>query len=105
MTDPNTRAAILEEAAQIVTKDRNATHGEPEDSFHWIARYWSVKLSQMTGHEITLEPWQVSILMTDLKDARIIANPYHRDSWIDKVGYPVCGASIALREARDGGAD
>ena len=34
-----TRAEILAAAAQAVSQDRNATHGEPEDSFGLIAAY------------------------------------------------------------------
>ena len=35
------RKAILDDAIECVTKDRNATHGEAEDNFATIAEYWS----------------------------------------------------------------
>lgn len=103
--DPNTRAAILEEAAQIVDRDRNATHGEPEDAFAIIAQRWSVTLSQIVGQPMQIEPWHVGLLMADFKAGRIIGNPAHRDSWADVIGYLACAAELALREARDDRAD
>jgi len=59
-----TRASILDEAKHAVTQDRNATHGNPEDSFAAIAAVWSARLG------ITLTGWQVCILLADLKTCR-----------------------------------
>lgn len=84
-----TRAEILATAAQIVTRDRNATHGNPEDSFAAIARVWSARL------HIEITPAQVCILMADLKSCRAWANPGHGDNWTDGAGYFACGGELA----------
>jgi len=83
------RADILSAAAQAVTVDRAATHGEAEQSFAQIAALWSVRL----GVEIT--PEQVAILLVDLKTVRAWGNPGHLDNWIDIAGYAACGGEVA----------
>ena len=45
------RAEILDTAKQYVTKDRQSTHGKPEDSFGRISEYWSAHLKrEVTRH-------------------------------------------------------
>lgn len=72
-----TRAAILDQAKEIVTKDRAATHGDLESSFTEIAAIWSVRLG------VTVTPAQVCILMSDFKGVRAWHNPGHLDNWVD----------------------
>lgn len=84
-----TRAAILDEAKAIVTRDRNGAYGEPEDLFAVIAALWSVHLGYAVNRT------DVALMMTMLKLARIRANPGHRDSWVDAAGYLACGAEVA----------
>ena len=81
-----TRKEILEQAAIIVTQDRNATHGEPENSFAVIADLWSTYLN------LTIAPHDVAVLMALLKIARLKTNPTNMDNWIDLAGYAACGA-------------
>lgn len=83
------RAEILATASQIVTRDRNATHGQPEDSFGAIARVWSARLG------VAITPAQVCILMADLKSCRAWANPSNADNWIDGAGYFACGGELS----------
>lgn len=85
------RADILDTAKSHVTKDRNVTHGDPEDSFGMIAKLWSARLG------ITLRSDQVCIMLCDLKTARAWANPAHSDNWIDLAGYAACGGECAMR--------
>ena len=84
-----TRQDILDTACRYVTQDRNATHGNPEDSFGLIAAYWSAHLD----HPISAA--DVAVMMTLLKLARIKTTPEHLDSWIDGAGYLACGGEIA----------
>ncbi len=83
------RATILSTAAEYVTKDRAATHGEAEQTFGRIAAVWSARLG------LTITPAQVCILMADLKTCRAWGNPEHTDNWIDLAGYAACGGEIA----------
>lgn len=87
------RAEILEAARQAVTQDRAATHGPVEDTFGAIAAVWSARLG------VAIAPWQVAILLGDLKSCRAWGNPGHRDNWVDLAGYAACGGELAAREA------
>lgn len=91
---PCTRAGILEEAARIVTQDRNVTHGEPEETFALIATYWSSHLG------IPVTETDVAVLMTLFKLARLKANPTNPENWVDGCGYLACGGEIAAQQAR-----
>ena len=83
------RAEILDTAKQYVTKDRQSTHGKPEDSFGRISEYWSAHLKR----EVTRQ--DVAVMMTLLKVARFDANPDNPDNWIDACGYLACGGEMA----------
>lgn len=83
------RAVILDTAKKYVTRDRQSTHGEPEDSFSRIADYWGVYLKR------DISAKDVAIMMTMLKVARLEANPSNRDNWIDACGYLACGGEIS----------
>lgn len=79
------RAEFLQEVANIVTKDRNAQYGEPEDTFALIAQYWSLYLST----DIT--SFDVAMLMALMKMARIQSSKeMPTDSLIDLAGYAAC---------------
>lgn len=84
------RSEILDTAKSIVTKDRNATHGNPEDSFALIAKYWSAHLG------VSISSPDVAIMMALLKIARAGINPGHADNFVDLAGYAACGGEIAL---------
>lgn len=92
------REAILHEAIKCVTKDRNATHGEPEDNFRTIAELWNTYLAAVTvrrGGLITLAPVDVAVMMTLMKISRLVTSPECADHWVDIAGYAACGGGIA----------
>ena len=93
MTTP--RRALLEDAADIISVDRAATHGEAEDSFAAIAGGWSWWLSIRPAGPLTA--LDVAVMMDMFKTARIANNPQHRDNWLDKVGYSALGYEVASR--------
>ena len=82
------RAEVLDTAKEYVTKDRASDHGDMEDNFSTIARYWSEHL----GHEVTSV--DVGIMMSLLKIARLKGNPYHQDNYVDGCGYLSCAAEL-----------
>lgn len=82
------RAEVLDDAKQKVTVDRAADHGNMEDNFTTIAKYWSNHL----GHDVT--PIDVGIMMTLLKIARLKGNPYHQDNYVDGAGYLACAGEL-----------
>jgi hypothetical protein len=91
------RKAVLAEATEYVCKDRQSSYGTPEDNFSNIAAFWNTYLlAKYKGGEIALTAVDVALMMDLLKSARLMHNPTHRDSWVDKAGYSACGADIAL---------
>lgn len=88
---PATRKTILDAAEKCVCRDRQDTHGRPEDSFGAIADLWTAYLG--TGQEI--DPVDVANMMVLLKIARAKENPKHMDNWVDMAGYAACAGEIA----------
>lgn len=82
----NGRGWVLDEARNAVLGERQDAHGNPEDTFDLIAKYWGVHL------DTTITPGDVAIMMTLLKLARLRGNPDHLDSAVDAAGYMACFA-------------
>lgn len=84
----NARTWLLEEAKAIVTRSRIQNYSAPEKNFANIADLWTVILGR------TITPAQVALCMDAVKTARLIDNPNHEDSWVDKAGYAACGYEV-----------
>jgi len=90
------REEILNTASQYITKDRDATHGDAEDNFDNVADLWSW---WMQGREIcTVNGFDIAIMMTLFKIARIKGNPDHVDSYVDAAGYLALAGEIQCIE-------
>ena len=83
-----TRGQVLDTAKEYVTKDRAADHGNMENNFSTIGKYWSVHLG------VDVSATDVAVMMNLLKVARIKSNPSHPDNWVDACGYMACGGEI-----------
>lgn len=79
------RRELLEETIHTISRDRNASYGDPDQDFARTANLWSEYL----GHEI--KPHDVAVMMILLKVSRLSWNPDHKDSWLDIAGYAACG--------------
>ena len=92
-----TRSEILDTAKNIVTTDRNALYGEPENNFAVIAEYWSTYLSQHNGgRAMLLTPMDVAVMMVLFKIGRITtAGEFTADSYVDCDGYAAIAGEIA----------
>ena len=88
---PTTRKTILDAAEKCVCRDRQDTHGRPEDNFGAIADLWTAYLD--IGREIT--PVDVANMMVLLKIGRAKENPKHTDNFVDMAGYAACAGEIA----------
>lgn len=88
------REQLLEEAKRIVTVDRTAQYGLPEDSFRVIANLWSSYLDRQINSE------DVAVMMILLKAARIRSGAGKEDNWVDIAGYAACGAEVEERTRR-----
>lgn len=82
------RFECLDAARQAVTA-RQTNYGSPEENFTNAARLWTVILG------VPVAAHQVALCLDAVKTARLIADPGHMDSWVDKAGYAACGAETA----------
>lgn len=91
------RQALLKEALQITSHDRNKAYGNPEDNFENIAAYWRVYYKQRFKTHLDITPQDVAHCMILMKMARLATNCAHRDSLVDIAGYAACGADCQAK--------
>ena len=83
------RIDVLALAADCVTRDRAAQHGDAARNFGLIARYWTAHL----GYPVTAQ--DVPVMMTLLKLARIKSGSGNADNWVDGCGYLALGGELS----------
>jgi hypothetical protein len=83
------RQKCLDQAASIISGDRDVQYGGPEDNFGRIAALWSV----VFGIPVTKE--DVAMAMVAVKVARYASRSgFQPDTWIDIAGYAGCGYEV-----------
>lgn len=94
--------SLLEEAAKLVSEDRQASYGDPLKNHQGIANLWNAYLANEAlkhgrGEFMTLHPEDVAILMTLLKISRIQNGNHKDDNYIDGAAYLAIAGDIASR--------
>tara|TARA_R110000796_G_scaffold100758_2_gene209466 strand:- start:3715 stop:3999 length:285 start_codon:yes stop_codon:yes gene_type:complete len=79
------RKKILEKALQLVTGDREKTHGNPHKLYAQTAKYWNVYLYGKDGKP--LEPHDITQLVVLQKIARSQNGLMNIDDYVDTAGY------------------
>jgi S-adenosylmethionine:diacylglycerol 3-amino-3-carboxypropyl transferase len=96
------RAEILRAVEQIICRDRQGTHGAPENTFEVIACYWSLYLTKEMEKKVVIDASDVAIMMTLFKISRLQANPFHEDNILDGIGYlAIAGELISNVQGSD----
>lgn len=80
---------ILETSLNLVSGNRNDTHGDKLKNHQNIADLWSAYLG------IEISPMQVATLMVLLKVARTKEGSHNIDDYIDACGYAAIAGDIA----------
>ena len=80
---------ILDEAFQLVSKDRQGSYGHPLDDYTKVTEIFK----SLTGQDLTVE--EALLFMVSVKLARLRTNYYgvgriHHDSLVDALGYLTC---------------
>lgn len=92
IAEPFTRETVLTTAEQLINGQRAKDYGDASENFQRIANLWTPIL----GVEVTAS--EVALCLTQLKVARLITSPTHKDSWVDAAGYIALGGEIANKE-------
>lgn len=87
-----TRETVLTTAEHLINGQRARDYGDASENFQRIANLWTPIL----GVQVTAS--DVALCLTQLKVARLITSPAHKDSWIDAAGYIALGGEIANKE-------
>lgn len=87
-----TRETVLTTAEQLINGQRAKDYGDASENFQRIANLWTPIL----GVEVTAT--DIALCLTQLKVARLITSPAHKDSWVDAAGYIALGGEIANKE-------
>lgn len=113
MTD--IKSEIAHEALNIVNGARRSAYGKPEQNFGRIADFWMTyfkskgwqiaECSPRGLRSVRLEPLDIAAMMRLMKEARLAETPDHRDSYVDLVGYALCGAEAAGVAPKPGAGD
>lgn len=83
------RNRTIEIAQGLINGDRQEEYGKAEDNFKRIADRWT----QLLGIEI--KPWQVGVMMADLKLARLASGKPNLDSFVDGIGYLALASELS----------
>ena len=89
------RKQLLEDAAKLITQDRNRTHGDYSLEAERISDIWSAICSE------TIPPENVPLMMIGLKVARASAGRMNRDDFVDIAGYAALAWQLAIDQGRD----
>lgn len=73
-----------------ILEDRQDEYGDAKENFERIGIIWA----GMLGLPNAIPAWEIALMMDALKTVRLISNPNHKDSWMDKMGYIKHGQQI-----------
>ena len=84
---------VLEEAIALIHGQRADDYGDARLSFQRMADLVNPIIKKADGN---LTASDMSLVMIQVKIARLQESPDHEDSWIDIAGYAALGAQIAI---------
>jgi len=95
---PSPRAVALDHAKSLVTGERNAQYGDPNQDFRRTAAFWEIYLRAIVEKRggLNLEPHDVAMMMSLLKISRTTWTPEKLDSTLDLIGYGACAVDCIV---------
>lgn len=88
-------ANIALRVAELVSGDRERTHGSKLRNFQNITVLWNAYLKIRTDPEAELTPIDHANMMVLLKVARTQLGDFNLEDFIDQAGYAACGGEVA----------
>lgn len=89
------RRELLEEAADLIDGDRDASYGSPAANFDTIAALWTARFAHKLkdGESFTAADYADAMIL--VKVGRNVTSQ-KRDTWADIAGYAGCGYEVSL---------
>lgn len=81
----------MSERLEQILDEREIEYGSARYNFTAIGRMWGALLGVSD-----IPPHMVALMFDAAKSIRVVANPEHPDSWIDKQGYTHHGKMIVF---------
>lgn len=93
--------AVLDQATQLVTKDRAEAHGNAYEQHALAAKFWNVFLSGRNKLASPIYPHEVAQMMLLLKVSRNVIGAFNPDTFVDQAGYAAL-SYVLQKEHRNG---
>ena len=91
---------FCERAGELVSGDRQNTHGDKRRNFDNIAQLWNGYLKIRRDPQAPLDARNVGQMFVLVKIARGELGAYNEDDALDQVGYSLCVAEITALNLR-----
>ena len=82
-------------AAELLSGDRQRTHGDKRTNHQNIAALWNAYLSRRPDPTTPLSAREVALMMALLKIARTLAGAHNADDYMDLIGYGAIAGELA----------
>ena len=90
-----TKEEILKKAKEIISNDRNASHGDAFKNHAEIAEFWNIFLDGKLRPMANITAADVAIMMILLKISRTTqGEKFNLDNFIDMAGYAAIAGEI-----------
>ena len=95
-----TKEDVLQKAKDLVTGDRNDTHGDAFNNHAEIAEFWNIFLDKKLQAMASITADDVALMMVLLKMARTKLGAVSRDTYVDMAAYGAIAGEIKFREEK-----
>lgn len=92
---------ICAKAADLVSGNRQKTHGDKVENHQNIADLWNAYLGRRLGDGCEITPKDAALMMVLLKIARTKAGSFNIDDYVDMSGYAGVAGEIAVKQQED----
>jgi hypothetical protein len=86
----------MSEELNKILNERQKLHGDALENFEKVGQIWAIMLDLRKP----IQAWQVALMMDVFKSVRCLANPNHKDNWLDKQGYTKHGMDAWFNDLR-----
>jgi hypothetical protein len=87
---------ILDYVKDIITGDRNKTHGDYQECFGLTALFWTIYLREKKKVDIDIDKEDEAMMMVLLKVARQIKGDGGTEHYFDITGYSAFAAEFCM---------